>query len=133
MISDHVESNMMPISDFTNCNAKHCPYSKLHDFGPCKIEYIFRYDTKSFTNPSANLRPIPILPTSMPTTAHIQNYMISDHVESNICISLDTKSFTNPSANLCPFPIVPTAMPTTAHIRNYMISDHVESNICISL
>jgi hypothetical protein len=170
---------MTPISDFTNCNANHCPYSKLHDFGPCKIEYmyfvmtprvlptpvptcapfrfyqlqcqplpifeitwfrtmyyriyVFRYDTKSFTNPSANLCPIPILPTAMPTTAHIRNYMISDHVESNICISLDTKSFTNPSANLCPFPILPTAMPTTAHIRNYMISDHVESNICISL
>ena len=68
MISDHVESNMTPISDFTNCNANHCPYSKLHDFGPCKIDYIFRYDTKSFTNPSANLCPIPILPPAMPTS-----------------------------------------------------------------
>jgi hypothetical protein len=55
MISDHVESNILtllchqqphqpecqplPISDFTNCNANHCPYSILHDFGPCRIEY----------------------------------------------------------------------------------------------
>ena len=41
MISDHVESNMTPISDFTNCDANHCPYSKLHDFGPCKSNIIF--------------------------------------------------------------------------------------------
>jgi hypothetical protein len=41
MISDHVESNMTPISDFTNCNANHCPYSILHDFGPCRIEYTY--------------------------------------------------------------------------------------------
>ena len=32
---------MTPISDFTNCNANHCPYSKLHDFGPCRIEYTY--------------------------------------------------------------------------------------------
>jgi hypothetical protein len=31
----------LPISDFTNCNANHCPYSKLHDFGPCRIEYTY--------------------------------------------------------------------------------------------
>jgi len=102
MISDHVESIMTPISDFTNCNANHCPYSKLHDFGPYRIEYIFRYDTKSFTNPSANLCPIPMLPTAMPTTAHIRNYMISDHVESNISISLWHQEFYQPQCQPVP-------------------------------
>ena len=54
MFSDHVESNIrtrlwhqkphqsecqpLPISDFTNCNANHCPYSILYDFGPRRIE-----------------------------------------------------------------------------------------------
>ncbi len=62
MISDHVESNMTPISDFTNCNANHCPYSKLHDFGPCKIEYFVMTPR--------------VLPTPVPTCAPFRFYQL---------------------------------------------------------
>ncbi len=78
MISDQVKSNiwtpilhqqphqaqcrLQPISDFTNCNANHCPYLILHDFGPCKIEYM-----NSVMTPTAT-------PTAMPTSAHIRFY-----------------------------------------------------------
>ena len=147
MISDHVKSNIefyqpqcqpVPHSDFTNCNANHCPYSKLHNFGPCKIEY------RVLPTPVPTCAPFPILPTAMPTTAHIRNYMISDHVESNICIHQEfyqpqcqpvpISDFTNCNANHCPYSILhdfgpcmieytyfimtpratPTPMPTTA-------------------
>jgi hypothetical protein len=164
IFSDHVKSNIVfyqpqcqpvPHSDFTNCNANHCPYSKLHIFGPCKIEY------SVLPTPVPTCGPFPILPTAMPTTAHIRNYMIFYHVKSNIefyqpqCQPVPHSDFTNCNANHCPysklhifgpckieyrvlptpvptcapFPILPTAMPTTAHIRNYMIFYHVKSNI----
>jgi hypothetical protein len=49
--------------------------------------------------------PFPILPTAMPTTAHIRNYMISDHVKSNIefyqpqCQPVPRSNYTNCNAN----------------------------------
>jgi hypothetical protein len=70
MISDHVKSNIefyqpqcqpVPHSDFKNCNANHCPYSILHDFGPCRIEYMY--------SPR-------ILPTPVPTCAHFRFYQL---------------------------------------------------------
>ena len=43
--------------------------------------YELRYDTISHTNQNANLCPYPIVPTVMPTTAHIRFYMVRNHVD----------------------------------------------------
>jgi hypothetical protein len=52
--------------------------------GKSNIQLIYGIKSHIITNHHANLCPYPILPTAMPTIAHIQYYMISDHVESNI-------------------------------------------------
>jgi hypothetical protein len=73
MISGHVKSNIwyfkgdatpnaMPTTVhhqfYTNCNANHSPYLILHNFRPCKIEYMVLLGwlgvTKSHTNCNAN-------------------------------------------------------------------------------
>ena len=76
-------------------------------------------DTKSHTKPSANSSSFPMLPTAMPTTAHIRYSMMSDHVELNIrfslkhqephqpqCQPLPIFDFTNGIANHCPYSIL---------------------------
>jgi hypothetical protein len=89
--------------------------------------------TLIITNHHAILCLFPILPIAMPTTAHIRYYMISDHVESNIRISLWHQEPHQPQCQPLFISDFTTAMPTTAHIWYYMILDHVESNICFSL
>jgi hypothetical protein len=74
----------LPIFDFTL-------------FQLCKIEYIVFKD--GLMTPTAT-------PTAMPTTAHIQFYMKSDHVKSN-------KWYFKGDAT-------PSAMPTTAHHQSYI-------------
>jgi len=46
--------------------------------------YKLHCDANSHTNQNANLCPHPILPTAMPTTAHIWFYMVWNHVISNM-------------------------------------------------
>ena len=101
---------------------------RIYDFGPCRIEirthFLFPKSqlppkTLIITNHHAILCPFPILPIAMPTTAHIRYYIISDHVESNIRISLWHQEphqpqcqplfisvFTNCNANHCPYSIL---------------------------
>jgi hypothetical protein len=95
-------------------------YSNLYDFDYVKsnIQLIYGINSHIITNHHANLCPYPILPTVMPTTAHIRYYMISDHVESNIwtplwhqqphqpeCQPMPISDFTNWNANHCPYSI----------------------------
>jgi hypothetical protein len=80
MISDHVKLNKWYFKGdatptaipttvhhqfYTTCNANHSPYSILHYFGPCKIEYMILLGwlgvAKSHTNCNANHSPYSIL------------------------------------------------------------------------
>ena len=54
----------LSISNFTSCNANHCPYSILHHFWPCRIEYTFFIMTLRAT------------PTPVPTSLHFQFYQL---------------------------------------------------------
>ena len=131
MILDHVESNIRTHFLF--------PESQL----PPK--------TLIITSHHAILCPFPILPTSMPTTGYVRYYMILDHVESNIrvslwhqeshqppCHPLLISNFTNCNANQWPssilhdfwpcrieytfFVMTPRASPpSSAHFRFYQL------------
>jgi hypothetical protein len=64
----------LPISDSTWCQTM---YNRIYRLG-------YGINSRIIINHYANLRPYPILPIALPTTAYIWYYMISDHVESNI-------------------------------------------------
>jgi len=124
MILDHVESNIhislwhqephqpqcqpLFISDFTKCNANHCPYSILHDFGPFRIKYTF-----FFVTPRAS-------PTTMPSSAHFWFYQLQSQPLTIIlhdfwpCRIEYTFFVMTPRAS-------PTTMPSSAHIWFYQL------------